>query len=214
MNAASTQQAPGETRRPFALRDSPLFQFTARLFANLGISPNQISLASIACSLIAAALIILLSQHPTLPLALGGTACILLRGSCNLLDGLVAVENGKAKANGAFFNEVPDRIADTAILTSLGLAYSLSWMGLSIGLTLSLLALGTAYLRAFSKTLINEEDFSGPAAKPQRMLLTAAALPFIPFYQNTLLILITILTLGTVVTLLRRTGNTLHKLQS
>ena len=50
-------------------------------------------------------------------LAAGG---IVVRGMGNLLDGMVAVESGKASPFGELFNEISDRVADIAILIGAG----------------------------------------------------------------------------------------------
>ena len=54
------------------------------------------------------------------------------------LDGLVAVEYGKGSATGALFNEVPDRIADSAVLVGAGYAAT-GWV--TLGYVAALLAL-------------------------------------------------------------------------
>ncbi len=51
-----------------------------------------------------------------------GALCCQLRLICNLLDGLVAVEGGRGGADGAFWNEVPDRVSDILFLGAAGVA--------------------------------------------------------------------------------------------
>ena len=85
----------------------------------------------------------------------------------NLLDGMVAIGRGLASASGELFNEVPDRVSDTAVLVGLGWAAG----QLALGLAAALAAMATAYVRAIGKGLGQPSDFSGPMAKQQRMAL-------------------------------------------
>lgn len=102
-------------------------------------------------------------------------AAILIQGRllANLLDGMVAVEGGKAGPVGALWNEVPDRIADIAILIGAGFAAgSLPLLGFAAALS----AVFVAYIRALGGNLGAGEIFLGPQSKPQRMaLLTGCA---------------------------------------
>ena len=47
-------------------------------------------------------------------------ACIQLRLLCNLLDGMLAVEDGLKTKTGDLYNDLPDRIADVVILVGAG----------------------------------------------------------------------------------------------
>ena len=74
---------------------------------------------------------------------------------------------------GELFNEVPDRVADTAVLIGLGVAAgSVAW-----GMAAAMAAMATAYVRAVGFGLGQPSDFGGPMAKPHRMaVVTGAAL--------------------------------------
>jgi phosphatidylglycerophosphate synthase len=92
----------------------------------------------------------------------------------NMLDGMVAVQTGKASPVGELFNEIPDRVSDSAIF--IGAGYAANGMP-ELGYLAALAALFTAYIRAEGKAAGAHQEFCGPMAKPQRMaLLTAAAL--------------------------------------
>lgn len=91
--------------------------------------------------------------------------CIQARLLCNLLDGMIAIEGGKKTPTGVIFNELPDRVSDSILITALGHAANLGWLGW----TGALLALSTAYIRAFGGSLGLDQDFSGPMAKQHRM---------------------------------------------
>ena len=121
---------------------------------------------------------------------------------CNLLDGLVAVEGGQKSKGGDLFNEIPDRIEDSLFLAGTGLACG----HIALGLLAAVLAVFTAYVRAFGASLGQGQDFSGPLAKPQRMflltlgLVTAAAFDFLRIPVNALWWTLWLLAAGTALT--------------
>ena len=91
----------------------------------------------------------------------------------NLLDGMVAIGRGVASPVGELFNEVPDRVSDTAVLVGLGVAAGSVWLGLAAALA----AMATAYVRTTARAAGAPSDFGGPMAKQHRMaLVTALAL--------------------------------------
>jgi phosphatidylglycerophosphate synthase len=93
------------------------------------------------------------------------------------LDGLMAVENGKSSKVGDLFNEFPDRIADVVLLVAAGYAARSGELGVTLGWLAAVLAVGTAYIRAFGARYAPAQDYSGPMAKPQRMfVLTVGSL--------------------------------------
>jgi len=157
-------------RRPIAARGSAWAQRFAAVLARSAITPNQISVASIVFAAFGAAL---LTQWPTAAGLFSCALCIQLRLICNLLDGMVAMEGGKASAVGKIYNEFPDRIADSLLIVATGHACGLAWLGW-LG---ALLAALTAYVRVFGGSLGFVQDFRGPFAKQQRMaILTLACL--------------------------------------
>lgn len=155
-------------RRPIASRGSAWAQALARAVARTAITPNQISLASIAFAAAGAALLL---WWPTAAGLLGCAICIQLRLLCNLIDGMVAVEGGKGAATGAIYNEFPDRVTDSLLIIALGYACALPWLGWGG----ALLAMATAYVRVFGGALGLAQDFRGPLAKAQRMAVLTAA---------------------------------------
>ena len=98
--------------------------------------------------------------------------CVQGRLMCNLLDGIVAIEGGKKAKGGDIFNEVPDRIEDTLFFVGAGYASG----HLELGWSCAVLAVFTAYLRAFGASLGQGQDFGGPCAKQQRMAILTAGL--------------------------------------
>lgn len=149
-------------RRPIAARGSAWAQRVAARLAASAVTPNQISVASIAFAAAGAAALMLVPGIPGFVLC---AACVQLRLVCNLLDGMVAIEGGKASAVGALYNEFPDRIADSLLIVAAGYAGGQAWLGWCGALFAAL----TAYVRVFGGALGQAQDFRGPLAKQQRM---------------------------------------------
>lgn len=168
-----TEPSAADNRRPIAARGNALVRRIAALLVRSGISPNAISVISIAVAAAGAAALL----HLTSPWgALLCAAAIQLRLLCNLFDGMVAVEGGRQTVTGALYNEVPDRIADSVFIVALGIAAGLPWLGW-LG---ALLAALTAYVRTLGGALGLKQDFRGPMAKPHRMALMTAACVIAP----------------------------------
>ncbi|QNT71404.1 CDP-alcohol phosphatidyltransferase family protein [Defluviicoccus vanus] len=133
------------------------------------ITPNQISVASLAVAAVGGALIACGGSWLAWLLA---ALCVQLRLLCNLLDGMVAVEGGKATATGPLFNELPDRIADSLLLVPVGYAAGAPWLGWAA----ALLAALTAYIRVLGGSLGLAQSFAGVMAKQRRMAVLTAGL--------------------------------------
>ncbi|WP_446231502.1 CDP-alcohol phosphatidyltransferase family protein [Pasteurella testudinis] len=194
-----------KNRRPLAVRNSRWAQAFAKKLAQRNTpTPNQISLLSIVFALLGAVLLAFLPNTFDLILT---ALLIQLRLLCNLFDGMVAVEGGKKTANGALYNEIPDRVADSVLILALGFAVGLAWLGW-LG---ALLAAITAYIRVLGGSLGLEQRFSGPMAKQQRMALLTAACLFGAFewlqWQSQYALFLALLTivLGSLLTCVLRT---------
>ncbi len=155
-------QPESANRRPLASRSTSWAQALATRLAQSSVTPNQISLLSI---LFAAAGCALIAHGGHGSAWLVAALCVQLRLLCNLLDGMVAIEGGKASAVGALYNEVPDRIADSLLLVPIGYAAGWTWLGWAA----ALLAALTAYIRMLGGALGQRQDFSGVMAKQRRM---------------------------------------------
>lgn len=162
--------APG--RRPIKSRDMRLFQRLAAWLASTSVSPNMISTASMGFALLAG---VAMACTPIVEndlivrlLWILGILGIQGRLIANLLDGMVAVEGGKASPVGDLYNEVPDRVSDSIIFIGAGLA---AGGRLDIGLAAALVAVFVAYVRAIGASVSAGQVFLGPMAKPQRMAL-------------------------------------------
>lgn len=152
-------------RRPLATRSARWAKWLSAILVKSKISPNQISVFSIAPAL-AGAWLLLYSPLSAWILVLTAV-CIQLRLLCNMLDGMVAIEGGKKSDVGVLYNEIPDRIADSLFIVALGYAIFLPWLGwLS-----ALLAAKTAYIRVLGGANGLAQNFCGPMAKPHRMFV-------------------------------------------
>src|SRR6516225_9601948 len=115
-----------EARRPLASRSSGWAKYLAARLTASRVTPNQISVLSIAWAALGGALLL---WSPGWPAFIVAAACVQLRLLCNLLDGMVAIEGGKSTATGALFNEMPDRLSDALFLVPLGYVVDYPWLG-------------------------------------------------------------------------------------
>lgn len=180
---SDTAAGPGG-RRPLTSRDTSLARGVAAWLSRTGVTPNQISVASVVAAtgsglaLAWSGRLALDATWARVGLLLLGAALIQGRLACNLFDGMVAVEGKKGTPSGGVYNELPDRLADAAILVGAGYGAAFAWSGSpTLGWVAACLAILTAYVRALGASLGVGQDFGGPMAKPQRMAtLTGAAL--------------------------------------
>lgn len=143
-------------------------QGLASWMAARGVSPNAISIGSVVFAVIGA---IAITMGGPMGWVLGAVCCQFRLG-CNLLDGLVAVEGGKGSADGAFWNEVPDRVSDILFLGAAGMSTGEPWLGAAAAAG----AVLTAYVREFGRAEGLPADYRGPMGKPQRMAILTIAL--------------------------------------
>jgi phosphatidylglycerophosphate synthase len=105
-------------------------------------------------------------------LFVAGAVLIQARLLCNMLDGMVAVETATASPVGELYNEVPDRVSDSATLVGLGYAIGGAPV---LGYLAAICALFVAYVRAAAKVAGAPQDYSGPMAKQHRMFTATLA---------------------------------------
>ena len=168
-------------RRPVASRSLKAAVASARWLARRGVSPNAISVAGMVAGLFAGVALAMTGRVAVPAVAwLAAALLVQLRLVANMLDGMVAIESGRSSRLGELFNEVPDRISDSATLIGLGhAAGSIPWLGDLA----AVLALFVAYVRSAARNAGAPHDFCGPMAKPHRMfVVTVVALlcAFIP----------------------------------
>ncbi|WP_285435442.1 CDP-alcohol phosphatidyltransferase family protein [Pseudomonas sp. fls2-241-R2A-110] len=158
-----------DNRRPIKTRSAGWAKHLTDRLVKRGISPNQISVASIAFALAGA---VALNIDNGL---VGSIICavgIQLRLLCNLFDGMVAIEGGKKSDIGSLYNEFPDRIADSLLIIALGYAIGHADLGWFAALAAAL----TAYVRVFGGSIGLKQSFMGPMAKQHRMAVMTGAL--------------------------------------
>jgi phosphatidylglycerophosphate synthase len=209
------------SRRPIAARDTKWAARTAAWLARVGVTPNAISNAGIVFSAAAGAALLATRRTPPIvdtQLFLVAILGIQLRLLCNLFDGMVAVEGGKKSKSGEVFNDVPDRIADPILLVCAGYAAG-GASGAAVGWMAALLAVMTAYIRVLGRSLGTPIYFIGPMAKQHRMAtltvacVIASVTTFWSWERRILLIALSIICLGCIVTVARRTGKIIHDLE-
>jgi len=196
----------------------------ARVLANAGVTPNQVSIASIVFACAAGCAFWEAGQSVGSAVTIWlivAAAGIQLRLLCNLLDGLLAIEGGLKTKTGDLFNEIPDRVADILILLGAGVAiHEVTDWGIALGVTATILALLTAYIRLLGGSLGLPQDFRGPMAKQHRMFmltvgsLAAAIEHAIRGTLWTLVAAMIVIVLGCILTLALRTRRIAHALQA
>lgn len=156
-------------RRPIAARRLAIIQRTADLLVERGAKADAISAAGMVAGLLAGLCLAATAWAPGFaqPLWLLAALLVQLRLLANLLDGMVAIGSGTASKLGELWNEVPDRVSDSAALLGLGVAAG----SLALGACAALAAMATAYVRAVGKAAGAPSDFRGPMAKQQRMFV-------------------------------------------
>jgi phosphatidylglycerophosphate synthase len=212
-------------RRPIAARERTLSKRLAGWLARQGFSPNGISIAGMVAG-VAAGGALVLTGWPAWrgPAFVAAAVLIQVRLLANMLDGMVALQTGKASPLGELFNEIPDRVSDAAIC--IGAGYAAGSLP-ELGYLAACVALFVAYVRAEGKVAGAPQEFCGPMAKPQRMfVLTVAAIwcglappawqPLIaePPLGGLMALALAVIVLGGICTAVRRLGRITRALRS
>lgn len=172
-------------RRPIKSRNTRWAERITRLLVRSGVSPNTISLFGMFAAMLAGTAFFatnLTSGFAMRVLWLTGGLLCQSRLLCNLFDGMVAVERQIASREGEIYNEVPDRISDSAILIGLGYA---AGGNVAAGYLAALVAVFVAYVRSMARSIGAPNDFSGPMAKPQRMAIVTLLCVYMAFVPDT-----------------------------
>jgi phosphatidylglycerophosphate synthase len=176
MDVSGGNDGLSKDRRPLKVRRAGFWIPLASRLRSAGVTPNTVSLIGLAVGVLSG--VLLAATRFVDPgilqriLWLISALCILLRGGCNVLDGIIAVETGCGSPTGTLWNEVPDRISDVATLLGAGYAAGgapvLGWLA-------AVIAVLIAYVRAQCRVAGAPMDFAGPMAKPMRMLFVSLA---------------------------------------
>lgn len=201
-------------RRVLATRNAGWAKACARWLARMGVRPNAVSVAGVVVAMAAS---LAFYEAPDLTrgrgaaLLLVAAASIQLRLLCNLLDGMLAVEEGFKTSSGEIYNDLPDRVADVFILVAAGYSARHLAYGTTLGWAAAVLALFTAYVRVLGGSLGLKQHFIGPMAKQHRMftLTVATLLAAVEALYGTppraIRIGLGVIVAGSIVTVVRRT---------
>ncbi len=210
-------------RRELATRNARWAAALARALGRMGVRPNAVSMAGVVVA-VAAGLALALTPNAEagtrVALLLTAAACIQLRLLCNLLDGMLAVEEGFKSKTGDLFNDLPDRVADVVILVGAGYAARALPYGVILGWSAAVLALFTAYVRVLAGSLGQRQHFIGPMAKQHRMfaltvaVLLAAGEVLMDAAPRAIALGLVVIVAGAVVTAVRRISRLAHELDA
>ncbi len=220
MRSTYSQLNGTASRRVLATRDTDWARSVARVLAGTGVRPNGVSVAGVAFALTAATVFVISptwSPGGRAGLLLVAAACIQLRLLCNLLDGMLAVEEGLRTRDGEIFNDLPDRLEDILILVGAGYAAPGVSHAETLGWAAAVAAVLTAYVRVLGGSLGLTQHFAGPMAKQHRMFvltlvtLLAAIESMLDVPLHAIPIGLAIVGAGSVVTSARRTRRILRE---
>jgi phosphatidylglycerophosphate synthase len=154
------------SRRPIA----DLFRRTADAAVlacvRLGVHPDVVSYSSMVAALLAA--LCFWQAGRSLWLLIPAAGFCYVRLWLNMLDGMVALAEGKASRRGELVNELPDRVSD--VLIFVGVAHSGLCRPLS-GYWAAIFALFTAYMGTLGQAVAGRREFGGLMSKPWRMVV-------------------------------------------
>jgi phosphatidylglycerophosphate synthase len=198
-------------RRPIATRETGWARALAAAVARTGLTANAISVLGAVFAVVACGAFLLSSGTGWRGWMIVAALGIQLRLLCNMLDGMVAVEHGRATPVGALYNDVPDRVADTVILVGAGYALAVGGWTPVLGWACAVMALFTAFVRVLGGALGTPQFFFGPQSKSQRMAvltggaLLAATMPSVVRAGQVITLTLVVILVGSAVTVVRRT---------
>jgi len=134
-----------------------------------GVTADQITAVGCACALAAAAAVLAAGFNPLWLIAVA--SLVVIRLSCNALDGMVATDTNSARPLGQVYNEFADRVGDAAILIAVTLRTDFVWLGLA-AIVLMLLC---SYLGTLAAAAGGARQYIGVMGKADRMILLALA---------------------------------------
>ncbi|MHC9511224.1 CDP-alcohol phosphatidyltransferase family protein [Kangiella sp. M94] len=185
----------------------PKFQQLLRPLVNglarKGITANEVTVVAMLMSVITGVAIIISNSIMAL-LAL--PVILLIRMALNAIDGMLAREHQQQSKLGAFLNEIGDVISDLFLIIPLIIIPELSlWLLAGFAFT----ALLTEFAGILGVMVGAERQYQGPMGKSDRALLLGLVGLLVPFvsvptvYLNTVLVMVTALSVWTVINRIR-----------
>jgi phosphatidylglycerophosphate synthase len=187
------------------------------------VRPNAVSIASVVFAVVAGGAFYVaqdMSRGVRMAALLLAAAAIQLRLLCNMLDGMLAVEEGFKTRTGDIYNDLPDRLADVLILVGAGYSISSLPGGATLGWAAAVAAVFTAYVRLLGGSLGVTQHFIGPMAKQHRMFtltlatLLAAVETLLGLPPRVMRIGLIVIVAGSLVTSVRRTLRIARELEA
>jgi CDP-diacylglycerol--glycerol-3-phosphate 3-phosphatidyltransferase len=135
----------------------------ARALAGIGVTANQVTIATVLVSIVVGALVAWLLPDPRGFLLL--PVWLFARMAFNAIDGMMAREFGQESRLGAYLNELSDVISDIALYFPFALLppFSPMWIGVVI-----VLALLSEYAGVLALLVGAPRRFDGPMGKSDR----------------------------------------------
>ena len=134
--------------------------------AAAGVTPDQVTLAAIPVALLGGACLL---ASPTVPaLLLVVPLLAIVRIALNLIDGNMARRTGRIHPRGELYNELGDRLADTAFLAPVAFLPGASPEIVLLGVLAGVLA---SYVGITTRAAGGERIYRGILSKPGRMAL-------------------------------------------
>jgi CDP-diacylglycerol--glycerol-3-phosphate 3-phosphatidyltransferase len=164
----------------------------------LPITPNQLTIAGLAITSLAALLVAL--DHP-----FTGGLVLLFAGVFDIFDGALARASNRSYAYGAFLDSTVDRMAEGVVMLSLAIYFERH--GIGVGPLLVLLATAGSYLVSYVRARAQSLGFTcdgGLLARPERVTLTVVGLLLTPLNPGGLLTIVAILAIFTNFTAVQR----------
>ncbi|SDV46146.1 CDP-alcohol phosphatidyltransferase family protein [Chitinasiproducens palmae] len=166
-----------------------------------GVTANQVTLAACAVSLVCGAIVAIAATdvHPAVFWLI--PTWMFVRMALNAVDGMLAREFGQASALGAYFNELCDVIADSALFLPFALLPGV-WPAVVVLVTL--LAVFTEYAGVMAPLIGGTRRYDGPMGKSDRafvfgLLAAGVALGWLSFvWLNTAFVLLSLLLAWTI----------------
>lgn len=140
-----------------------------RALARSGVSANQVTIAAMAISVAAGAVIALLPNQPAWLLLL--PIVLFLRMALNAIDGMLAREHNQKSSLGAVLNEMGDVVSDAALYLPLALVPGFSP---ALIVLIVLLATLSEMTGVVAQTLGASRRYDGPMGKSDRAFVFGA----------------------------------------